>query len=182
MRRNILPQLPNAISLVRLFSVPVLVLLILFNHMSLALWIFIGASLSDAADGYLARKFNIRSTLGWYLDPLADKILLMSMFGVFAFLKEVPLALAAIVILRDIVIFGMVLYLRKKGGNELGSPVFISKAHTLFQMVFITLILIKLAFPSPLENVVKIFSYIIVVTTFLSTFEYSKVAYRLLKR
>ena len=72
--------LPNMISLARLLSVPFNVWLIMIDHWRLALIVFCLAGLSDAVDGFLAKKFDMQSRLGRYLDPIADKVLLVSIF------------------------------------------------------------------------------------------------------
>ena len=73
-------NLPNFISLARLLSVPVLINLILSHEMVASFWVFLAASLSDALDGYLARKLKVRTELGSFLDPIADKALLISIY------------------------------------------------------------------------------------------------------
>jgi cardiolipin synthase len=176
-------QLPNAISFGRLLSTPVVVLLLLYHRTIPAFWVFMAASISDAIDGYLARKFNIRSTLGVYLDPLADKTLLVAVFLVLGHLGEASTALVSFVVARDILIFISVLYLRKRIGDTLGSPVFISKVHTLFQMTFVTLVLGKQAFHVVIpQEFLDSLSYIIIGTTLLSAIEYIKIGRSLLKK
>ena len=174
-------HLPNAISLGRLLSVPVVVLLLLKNMMFPAFWVFVVASLSDAIDGYLARKFNFKTALGVFLDPLADKILLISVFVVMGYLEQIPFFLVALVVLRDIWIFSAVMHLRRRLGDDLGTPIFISKVHTLLQMTFITLTLAKLAFHLSIhEHFFLSLVYAVATTTVLSTIEYVKIWRKLL--
>ena len=76
--RGFVAWLPNLITLGRLLAVPVTVYLMLQGHHRAAFWLFVAAGLSDALDGIIAKHFDARSELGAYLDPLADKTLLMS--------------------------------------------------------------------------------------------------------
>ena len=176
-------QLPNAISFARLLSMPLMVFLLLSHRMVLAFWVFLGASLSDAMDGYLARKLNIRSTLGIYLDPLADKALLMAVFLVLGHLNEASSLLVAAVVLRDILIISAVFYLRKRVGDTLGSPIFLSKVHTLLQMIFVVLVLGKHAFNFSVPHAFLTgLSFGIIGTTIFSAIEYIKMGCRLIKK
>lgn len=176
-------HLPNAISLARLLSMPVVVLLMLYQKMTSAFWVFVLASISDAIDGYLARKFNIGSTLGVYLDPLADKILLVAVFLVLGHMGSASILLVSFVVTRDVLILTSVLYLRKRLGDKLGSPVFISKIHTLLQMAFATLVLGKEAFSISIDQeLLDVLSYGIIGTTIFSVAEYIKIGLRLLKK
>jgi cardiolipin synthase len=176
-------HLPNAISFGRLLSVPVVLFLLWRGFMVGAFWVFVAASLSDAIDGYLARKFDFRSRLGVYLDPLADKILLISVFLMLGYLEEVPLFLLLSVISRDLLIFFAIFQLHRSIGDDLGSPIFISKIHTLLQMFFITLILGKLAFNLRIsETFLSGLGYAVFLTTILSAMEYIKIWRKLLKK
>jgi cardiolipin synthase len=176
-------HLPNVISFGRLLSVPVVIFLLWRGLTVGAFWVFIAASLSDAIDGYLARKFDFHSRLGVYLDPLADKILLISVFLMLGYLKEIPLFLVFIVIARDFLIFFAIFQLHKSIGDDLGSPIFISKVHTLLQMFFITLILGKLAFNLAINEIfLSALGYAVAGTTFLSAIEYIKIWRTLLRK
>ncbi|MCH6587634.1 MAG: CDP-alcohol phosphatidyltransferase family protein, partial [Proteobacteria bacterium] len=73
-------MLPNLISLARLLAVPVVVYVILQGHYALAFWIFVAAGVSDALDGFLAKRLDAVSEIGAYLDPLADKVLLVGVY------------------------------------------------------------------------------------------------------
>ena len=105
--------IPNLITIGRLFLVPFTVWLIVQGDAVTAFWIFILAGISDAVDGFLARQFNLRSKLGAYLDPLADKVLLVSIYVTFAVLAEIPLWVTILIVSRDILIIGAVIL----GGN-----------------------------------------------------------------
>ena len=98
--------LPNIISLARLLSAPFNVWLILIDQWHLALVVFCLAGLSDAVDGLLAKQFGMQSRLGRYLDPIADKVLLISIFFALGAQQLLPLWLVILVVSRDILIAG----------------------------------------------------------------------------
>lgn len=176
-------QLPNAISFARLLSMPLIVFLLLSHRMVFAFWVFVIASLSDAIDGYLARKFNISSPLGLYLDPLADKVLLIAVFLVLGSQKQAPLFLVIAVVVRDILIFSAVFYLRKRVGETLGSPILMSKIHTLLQMTFVTFVIGGSAFELSIpQEFLTALSYSIMGTTFFSSIEYIRIGWALMKK
>src|SRR5581483_2913763 len=88
-RTDLFVTIPNLISIGRLFLVPLTIWLLISARPDLAFWVFLLAGFSDALDGFLARRFNMKSDLGGYLDPLADKALLISIYVTFAALNEV---------------------------------------------------------------------------------------------
>ena len=98
--------IPNLITIGRLCLVPLIVWLILAPHPLAAFLVFIAAGVSDAVDGFLARQFNLRSDLGAYLDPLADKALLVSIYVSMAALGEIPVWVTILVVSRDFLIVG----------------------------------------------------------------------------
>ncbi|MFO1185060.1 MAG: CDP-alcohol phosphatidyltransferase family protein, partial [Bauldia sp.] len=98
--------LPNIITLLRLVLVPTIVWLITIQRPVLAFWLFVMAGAGDALDGHLARKFDLRSRLGALLDPLADKVLLVSLYVVLTIMSEIPTWLAYLVVSRDVLIVG----------------------------------------------------------------------------
>ena len=168
-------HLPNVISLCRLIAVPFVVLFIMRDAMVIAFWTFLIASFSDAVDGYLARRLNFHTTLGLYLDPLADKVLLMAMFFVLGFLNHVPWLLVVLVLLRDFFILLGYIHLRIIGRSSFSEPLFLSKVNTLLQMFFVVLTLGTLAFHvKGAETFLRLLSYGVMVTTFLSWVGYGK--------
>ena len=100
----------NALSLARLCSAPLVVWLIVTDELTLAFWIFLGASFSDAADGFIAKRLGSLSVLGRYLDPIADKVLLVGVFIALGDYDEagdrLPLWLVFLVVFRDMSIVG----------------------------------------------------------------------------
>ncbi len=101
-------NLPNIITIGRLFLVPFVVAMIARQNWQLAFFAFVLAGVSDAIDGYIARRFDMRSELGAYLDPLADKALLISIYVTLAVVGVMPSWLAIVVVSRDIMIMGAV--------------------------------------------------------------------------
>lgn len=97
--------LPNAISFARLCAVPLAVWLVLHQRLADAFWIFVAAGISDAVDGWLARRWG-GSSVGAVLDPLADKALMIGMYVTLAVVKALPDWLAILVVFRDVVIVG----------------------------------------------------------------------------
>jgi cardiolipin synthase len=125
---------PNALSLLRLFLVPFTILLIVGGHWSGAFWLFVAAGVTDALDGGLARLFRARTLLGSWLDPVADKCLLVGVYVTLAVLAEIPIWLAVLVVLRDATIL---LYALADivVGQLPGRPILISKVNTLVQIM-----------------------------------------------
>ncbi|MDP3038265.1 MAG: CDP-alcohol phosphatidyltransferase family protein, partial [Deltaproteobacteria bacterium] len=97
-------NLPNLLSIARIISIPLLIILLIDQLYCWALVVFIGAAVSDAVDGLLARLLHQRTVLGSYLDPAADKLLSASSFITLAILNILPGWLAVIVISRDVII------------------------------------------------------------------------------
>lgn len=133
-------HLPNALSLLRLFLVPFVVGLILSGQWTPALWLFVAAGVTDGLDGLVARLCHARTLLGSWLDPLADKALLVSIYLTLGVLGDVPLWLVVLVTLRD---FTILLYAITDiaAGMVPGRPLLISKINTLAQIVLAALIL-----------------------------------------
>lgn len=134
-------NIPNMISVARIFSVPVMVWLILLHRLDLAFWVFLAAGISDGLDGYLAKVMKTRTTLGAYLDPIADKIMLVSTFITLGVQELIPLWLVIMVVSRDIAIVlgaGLIEFLT---GNLKMSPNFSSKVNTTVQIILVTSIL-----------------------------------------
>jgi cardiolipin synthase len=134
---------PNAISLARLFAVPVAVWLILRGRYDIAFWLFVAAGISDGIDGYLARRLDARTELGRYLDPLADKMLLVSTYVALAVAAEMPTWVVILVVSRDVMIVGGFILAAIVGYPLDVRPSMLSKANTLVQFVFAGLVLAR---------------------------------------
>ncbi|MEO7149955.1 MAG: CDP-alcohol phosphatidyltransferase family protein [Rhodanobacteraceae bacterium] len=139
-------HLPNLISCLRIALVVPLIAAMLTAHFAMALWIALAAGVTDALDGFLARRFGWQSRLGTLLDPLADKLLLVAAYLLLAWSSHLPWPLAWLVLARDLVIvFGALAYRQLVGAFEV-RPSLVSKATTFVQIVYVLLILCAAAF------------------------------------
>lgn len=138
--------IPNLITLLRFVLVPAVIYAILLGRMEWALAGFVVAGVSDGLDGFIARQFNQRSELGAYLDPIADKLLLVSVFVVLGLMGELPLWLVIAAVSRDALIVTAVLLSTVMGNPVEVKPIFVSKANTAIQIVLAALVLSELAF------------------------------------
>jgi cardiolipin synthase len=133
--------LPNFITVLRLFLVPVIVYLIVAKSFLAAFVVFLIAGLTDAADGFLARRFGWQTELGAYLDPLADKALLMSVYATLGFFGHLPVWLVILVISRDMLIIGAVLLSWLLARTVAVHPLLVSKINTTMQIALAVLVL-----------------------------------------
>lgn len=134
-------DIPNLITFLRLLLVPPIVVALLTGHYTLALTLFIIAGLSDALDGFLAKTFHWTSRLGGLLDPIADKLLLVSCYLALTWQGLLPVWLTAVVIGRDLVILsGAILYNALIERVE-AAPSVISKINTLSQLLLVVAVL-----------------------------------------
>lgn len=143
--------IPNAITLLRLFLVPAVVYALLADETGWALAGFIVAGISDGVDGFIARRWpSQRSELGAWLDPVADKLLLVSVFLVLGLARELPLWLVVAVISRDVLIMGAVLVADLMGRPMAMRPLLVSKVNTAAQILLVALVLADLTFDAGL--------------------------------
>ena len=140
-RRTLVVILPSALTLARLCAVPLTVWLILTGSFAPAFWVFVAAGVTDALDGALARWFDARTTIGGYLDPIADKALLVSVYIALAAQGLVPVWLAILVVFRDLLIVGGVLLSHTLGQPMMMAPLAISRLNTVAQIAFAGLVL-----------------------------------------
>jgi cardiolipin synthase len=138
--------LPNLITLSRIVLVPVTIVMIADRDWMAALVLFLLAGLSDGLDGFLARTFDLRSELGAYLDALADKALLVSIYVALAVVLAIPASIAIVVVSRDIMIMGAVVVSWIMHRPVEIRPLLVSKLNTTSQIAFAGLILAAKAF------------------------------------
>jgi cardiolipin synthase (CMP-forming) len=134
-------NLPNLLSLFRLFVTAFFILLAAYGRFRLALLLFVLQAVSDLLDGFFARRMGTKTVLGAYLDPLADKVMLASSYIVLSLQGMIPFLLVVAVIVRDLVISAGFLILLKRGLKTSPVPSFISKTTTVFQMLTIVYVL-----------------------------------------
>ena len=132
---------PNILTLVRILLTPVLIWLLLDSRLNEALIVFIVAGLTDGLDGVIARVFHQKSQLGAYLDPLADKLLLVSSFLLLGHFDLVPYWLVIITVSRDAIITLGVLTLMFHQVRVEVKPIFLSKVTTLCQLLTVLIVL-----------------------------------------
>jgi cardiolipin synthase len=132
---------PNLITVLRLVLVPFVVYALLTGLWGWAFAGFLVAGISDGVDGFIARHFNQFSKLGAYLDPVADKVLLVSVFIVLGFLGQLPLWVVILAVSRDALIVSAVLLSTIMGQPVEMKPLMVSKVNTAAQIVLATLIL-----------------------------------------
>lgn len=146
-----LKSLPNLISVARILMAPVTVWLLLSGEFAAAFVLFVIAGISDAVDGALARLLEARSALGSYLDPLADKVLLVGVFVALGYQDVLPLWLVVLFVSRDLFIIGGAVFVNLfHPAPELIEPTAISKVNTAAQIVLAGLVLAVAGFPEPL--------------------------------
>ncbi|MDQ6973762.1 MAG: CDP-alcohol phosphatidyltransferase family protein [Mariprofundaceae bacterium] len=142
-------SIPNILTLLRILMTPVIVYMVLTQQAWWAVILMLVAGITDMLDGAIARYFNQRTTVGAYLDPLADKILLVSLFVSLFFVGKVPLFIFLAVIFRDaIIIFGAIAYEMVTRQLTI-EPSLISKATTFMQIFYVCLLLLNMAMPTP---------------------------------
>ena len=128
-------NLPNFLSLIRILFIPLFVILLIYEYYDLSLIILVLSAISDALDGFIARFFHQKTTLGAYLDPIADKLLLVTSYITLSILNIIPDWLTIIVISRDVIIsLGVLILLINAYPLEI-KPSGISKLTTLFQLL-----------------------------------------------
>jgi cardiolipin synthase len=137
-----LRSMPNLLTLLRLFFIPFIIIAIVDHRPLLALVLFIVAGLSDALDGLLARVLHQRTKLGEYLDPIADKLLLSSLFLVFSLTHRVAWRITVLVFSRDILmlVIGAVLYMTNTVRDM--RPTLLGKLATAVQIGTLFLVLL----------------------------------------
>ncbi|HEU0148953.1 MAG TPA: CDP-alcohol phosphatidyltransferase family protein, partial [Bradyrhizobium sp.] len=127
-------SIPNLITLGRILLVPIVVWAIASNQMEIAFAVFVVAGVSDAVDGFLAKRFNLRSELGALLDPLADKALLVSIFVTLGVWGAIPRWIVILVVSRDIMIVGAVIVSWLFDKPVPMKPSMVSKLNTVAQV------------------------------------------------
>lgn len=164
--------LPNAISLLRIALVAPILMMILKGSFGWALALFWLAGFSDGVDGYLAKRFDWHTRLGALLDPVADKLLVAGTFMTLAYTQHIPVWLAAIVILRDVIIVTGATAYNFIVGPVQGEPTRISKLNTALQLLFLLFVLSRAGFGWPDEIAITILGASILVTVVISGIDY----------
>lgn len=164
--------IPNGLSLIRLLAAPVVVWLIVENMLTFAFWLFAAAALTDAADGAIAKMFDARTHIGSYLDPLADKALLVGVYVSLGFAGYLPRWLIILVVFRDILIVGGAVLYELLIGNLIMRPLLISKLNTLGQILLAGMVLGGYGFSMDIESTLDLMIGIVSTTALLSATAY----------
>lgn len=167
-----LATVPNLICVLRIALTVPIVMWLVEGRYAHTLVLFAIAAASDMLDGYLAKTFGWTSELGKVLDPLADKLLLVSVFITLAWIGLVPVWLATLAVARDVVIgVGAAVYKQLFGPLE-GRPTVTSKLNTLVQLLFVIAVVWRAAFPGFPGWVIVALGALVLVTTVVSGVDY----------
>lgn len=165
-------NIPNLITIGRLLLVPLIVWLIIANQPDLAFWVFIIAGVSDAIDGFLARQLDLRTNLGTYLDPIADKTMLVSAYVTLSVVGAIPVWVTILVVSRDFLIVGAVVLSWMLGEPMVVRPLPISKLNTLLQIALVGFVLGDFAFTVDLSLITAVLVYLVGLLTLASAAVY----------
>ncbi len=164
--------LPNAISLLRIALVAPILMLILQGSFAWALALFWLAGFSDGLDGYLAKRFNWHTRLGALLDPVADKLLVAGLFITLAYTQDIPVWLAVVVIVRDVVIVAGATVYNFLIRPVQGEPTRISKLNTALELLFLLFVLSRAGYGWPDQISITILGAATLVTVVISGVDY----------
>lgn len=167
-----LAHIPNLITLMRLLAVPLVVHLVLNERMVAAFWLFVAAGVSDAVDGYIAKRFDVSSLLGRYLDPLADKALLVALFVLGGLMEFLPEWLVILVVFRDVMIVGGAILFYFLDHPPTMPPLIVSKVNTALQIVLVAAALAFRGYELDLALVQTVLEYVVAGTTLASGLAY----------
>jgi cardiolipin synthase len=173
-------HLPNLLSVLRLLAAPLAAFLIVAGADTAALLVFILAGASDAADGFIARRWGHTSRFGAWLDPAADKLLMLACFVALYRTGAVPLWLAALVVGRDISLIAGALLAKGLSLPLHIAPIRLGKASTLVQIGYIGLVLLFLAFNRDAPGLVMVAGIVTASVTVLSWLAYVQIFLRVL--
>ena len=165
-------SIPNLITLGRILLVPVVVWAIYSGAMWIAFVLFLAAGVSDAVDGFLAKRFGMASELGAYLDPLADKTLIVSIYVTLGIKAIIPGWLVILVVSRDIMIVGAVMLSWVLGSPIMVKPLLVSKLNTVAQIVFACVVLGSLGFGIEATALTTVLMVLVAALTLLSVAAY----------
>lgn len=169
---SLFASLPNLISLGRLLLVPIIVALIVQPEWGLAFLLFVVAGVSDAVDGWLAKRFDLRTEVGAYLDPIADKALLVSIYVSLAVVGALPATLVIVVVSRDVMIVGAVVVSWIVEKPVRIRPLLVSKLNTAAQIGLAAAVLAAKAFGLPFGPWFTVMVYAVAALTLASAAAY----------
>lgn len=165
-------SIPNLITLGRILLVPLVVWAISSGTMWIAFVLFVVAGVSDAVDGFLAKRYNMTTELGRYLDPLADKALIVSIYLALGINGTIPRWLVILVVSRDILIVGGIMLSWLMGDPLKIKPLWVSKLNTAAQIVFACVVLGSIGFEIQADIFIEVMMVVVTCTTLLSIAAY----------
>lgn len=165
-------NIPNLITLGRILLVPIVVWAIASGTMWIAFVLFVAAGVSDAVDGFLAKRLNMTTKLGSYLDPLADKALIVSIYITLGINGEIPRWLVILVVSRDILIVGGIMLSWLVGNPLKIKPLLVSKLNTVAQILFACVVLGSLGFDIQADTLTLVLMGLVAALTLLSVAAY----------
>ena len=165
-------QIPNLLTLARIAAVPVLILFLYEGRYGAALTVFVLAGITDGLDGWIAKRFKCVTRLGSILDPLADKILIVSTYVMLVLAGDLPFWLILLIGFRDLGIIAGVLVLNTLNGHVQMQPSLLSKVNTFLQISLVILVMVERIGLIALEPVAEILLWFVAVTTVASAIHY----------
>lgn len=166
-------SVPNQLTMVRMLLVPFMLISMLYGRHDLALWLFVAAAFTDGIDGLIARRFNLKTLLGQYLDPIADKLFLSSAFLMQAFIGVIPWWLTILVLSRDVLIIAAALVTALATTFRDFRPSVYGKVNTACQVATIFAVLCNNATGQQwLQGPVSLLLWITAATTLFSAVHY----------
>jgi cardiolipin synthase len=163
--------IPNVITLIRILLTPLFIIFLIQGYYRKALAIFVLAGLSDLADGLIARVWHQKSRLGSYLDPLADKVLMVASFLTLSIYREIPSWLTVLVLSRDVILGLGVIIFRLADIPLVVRPSLAGKWTTTFQAITVFLVLVGKLWPIP-PLVLAVFFWVTGILTTISGIHY----------
>jgi cardiolipin synthase (CMP-forming) len=161
-------SIPNLITLARILLVPVVVWAITSGEMRFAFLLFLAAGVSDAVDGFLAKRFGMATELGAYLDPLADKTMIVSIYVALGIAEAIPRWLVILVVSRDIMIVGAVMLAWLIDKPLVLKPLLVSKLNTVAQIALALVVLGALGLGFAAEETITLLMALVAALTLLS--------------
>lgn len=182
---RLLAALPNLVTALRLVAVPMAIHFILAGRLDWAFVVFLAAGLSDALDGLLARWLRAQSVLGSYLDPLADKLLLVGVYACLGLQGSLPLWLVGLVLLRDAALLAGAGNRFLRDRRRPLRPLAISKANTVCQVTLVAWVLLaqgvlpaETVAAAPFAAITPLLIALVALTTILSGLAYLRLGLR----
>jgi cardiolipin synthase len=165
---------PNQITLLRLGFLPFFLILVSYEEYKWALAVLVFVALTDAIDGFLARRLHQKSALGAYLDPIADKLLLSSSFVVLAMTKKIAWWLTILVLSRDLLLLVVAAVILIIQGYRAFPPSLLGKATTFFEIALVFFVVFAAAYPNDRAmGIIRYLGFTVAVFVIVSGFHYA---------